>query len=221
MMAATGCNAPASDAGEDSAHAVAASPFELTPADTTRLLFPALLAPLDPASDRCVRSRPRAAPPPWLAEAAVQTSCTAAARAALEAATATLTATPTAAQDLLTVAAVCDDIAAIKLALATGADPNRRDSCGWTALVAAAAGHPESVRTLLDAGARAKLESSQRSWSRPPLLAALIARDVVSAKLLLDARAPVNVETAGGRSALMFAASMHGTELVRALLRRR
>ncbi|MFN2427613.1 MAG: ankyrin repeat domain-containing protein [Candidatus Binatia bacterium] len=82
-------------------------------------------------------------------------------------------------------------------------------------------GHPASVRALLAAGARTNLPSRQGTWSRPPLLAALIARDADSARLLLDARANANVETTGGRSALMLAASIPDLELTRALLRRR
>lgn len=194
--------------------------LELTPAEQTRLLFPALLEPPDPAGDRCANTRADARPPSWLAEAARQTACTDAARAALRSADVPAASRP-AAQDVLTAAALCENTDAIKSALAAGADPNRRDSCGWTALVAAAAGHPESVRTLLAAGASAELESSQGAWSRPPLLAALIARDVVSARLLVNAGAPVDVATPGGRSALMFAASIQDGELVRLLLRRR
>jgi uncharacterized protein len=190
--------------------------LEITPAEQTRLLFPALLEPLDPADDRCANTQADAPPPSWLAEAARRTVCTDAVRAALDASDAP----PTSAQDLLTAAALCESLEAIKSALSAGADPNRRDSCGWTALVAAAAGHPESVRTLLAAGASAELESSQRAWSRPPLLAALIARDAVSARLLVAAGAPVNVATPGGRSALMFAAAIQDGELVRLLLRR-
>jgi ankyrin repeat protein len=197
----------------------AAPGLELTPAEQTRLLFPALLEPPEPASDRCGSSRPDAPPPPWLAEAARQTACTDAARAALDATDAPATSRPSA-QDLLTAAALCENSAAIERAFAAGADPNGRDSCGWTALVAAAAGHPDSVRTLLAAGASAELESSQGAWSRSPLLAALIARDVASARLLVAAGAPVNVATPGGRSALMFAASIHDGELVQLLLRR-
>jgi len=221
-----GCAAP----GVDDAPAVGdnpaatkptpAPPFELSAAEKTRLLFPALLEPPNPDDERCVRSRRGATPPSWLAEAARETSCTDSARAALQAADGPAP-TRTVAQDLLTAAALCDDFDAMKHALATGADPNRHDSCGWTALVAAAAGHPDSVRMLLEAGARAKLESRQGRWSRPPLLAALIARDTASARLLVDARAPVDAQTAGGRSALMFAAATRDTVLVRALLRRR
>jgi hypothetical protein len=188
--------------------------FELTPDEQTRLLFPALREPPDPAHDRCANTRADAPPPSWLAEAARWTACTDKVRAALDA-------SPTSAQDLLTAAALCENPDAIRSALSAGADPNGRDSCGWTALVAAAAGHPESVRTLLAAGANAELESSQGAWSRPPLLSALIARDVVSARLLVDAGAPVDVATPGGRSALMFAASIQDGELVRLLLRRR
>jgi hypothetical protein len=192
----------------------------LTPADQTRLLFPALLEPPNSAGDRCGESRPDAPVPSWLSEAARQTVCTDAIRGVLDSADAPAASRPSA-QDLLTAAALCENIPAIRTAVAAGADPNRPDSCGWTALVAAAAGHPESVRTLLAAGASTELESRQGTWSRPPLLAALIARDVVSARLLVAAGAPVNVATPGGRSALMFAASIQDGELVRLLLRRR
>jgi ankyrin repeat protein len=212
-----GCKHEASagdPAGVDSA---APAPIALTPIEKNRLLFPALELPRDPAERRCIPAR-GANPPHWLEEAAANLKCTEEARAALAE---TIASDSPGLDDRLTAAAVCDDADAVVRLLAGGANPNRRDSCGWTALVAAAAtGHAGVTEKLLAGGAKPNMESRQGKWSRSALLAALIRNDSLSTSLLLASGANPNLATPDGRDALMFAATGGDQELVRSLLQR-
>lgn len=231
-MAAAGCD-EAGDVDAELAQVVPATvndaelpppapAFELSAQQKNELLFPAVVRPADAADRRCVRAG-RDTPPAWLEHAVEQSSCTPELRAIVDGTQNpdddAVRASP---QDLLTAAALCNDVAAIARGIERGASPNRRDACGSTALVAAASvGHREAVDALLIAGARPSFPTEQGRWSRAPLLAALIARDSVIAKKILDAGAGANVETEHGRSALMFAVAAADEDLVRDLLNKR
>ncbi|HXC53177.1 MAG TPA: ankyrin repeat domain-containing protein [Candidatus Limnocylindrales bacterium] len=189
--------------------------FELTAEKTSRLLFPAIWQPRDGGEKRCVPTRDAGAVPAWLDAALASLSCTPEARSVLAS---DEPASPPV--DRLTAAALCNDADAVRRLVADGANPNSRDSCGWTALVAAAAaGHQDAMRALLERGARPDLASRAGRWSRSPLLAALMRGDTAAANTLLDARAHAGLATIEGHDALMFAAIGTDQELIRRLLR--
>ena len=109
------------------------------------------------------------------------------------------------------------DLARLKSLLDSGADPNRRDANGRTALVeAVAGGQAAAARALLAAGAHPNLTSS---GGRTPLIEAAIGGHVEIARLLIAAGADVNLAERGAGSALE-AAEREGYTEMAALLRR-
>ena len=212
-----GCKRVNKSLREHSGHTEKTEPappaFDMTREQTERLLFPRNFGPADPSTRRCIPDRRGGNAPSWLSEALATLSCPAEAREALASAASTR-------EDQLTVAALCDDADAARRLVTAGANPNRRDSCGWTALVAAAtAGHAGVVEVLLGAGARPNFASEAGSWSRTPLLAAVARGDTGVARRLLRAHANPRLTTTGGRDALMLAATWGDDDLVRTLLR--
>ena len=109
------------------------------------------------------------------------------------------------------------DLARLKSLLDAGADPNRRDANGSTALIeAAAGGQTAAARALVAAGANPNLTSS---GGRTPLIAAAIGGRIEIARLLISAGADLNVGERGAGTALEAAEREGHTELA-ALLRR-
>ena len=206
--------------------------LSLTDAEKDVLLFPALHGAMAPRQPRCVPARHGEPPLRWLDEAEEDLACTVDARAAVAASApdepsqsgvgrlaAAHLSSP---QEQLTAAALCDDADAIHRLVEHGADANRRDACGSTALVvAAAAGSAHAVDALLEAGARPNLESRQGRWSRTPLEAAVLRGDDAIAGSLLDHGASPEPASPAGRDALMLAAMTNDDVLVRRLLHRK
>lgn len=209
----------------------------LTPEAARDLLFPALRGSPDPNGSRrrCVTAQGSDPAPDWLRESIVNLSCRGPLRELVNRSSgeeASNDAKPQASkdansqaskdansQDLVTAAAICGDANALRRQLRRGAGVDAFDSCGTTALVAAAAaGNEAMVHDLLEAGADPDLSTRQGPWSRAPLLAAVVRGHGAIAGRLLDAGAEAEVATAGGRSALMFAVAMKDLALVRRLL---
>jgi hypothetical protein len=106
--------------------------------------------------------------------------------------------------------------ACVKVLLDAGADTERAEKDGCTALIAAAfCGHAACVNALLDAGAdkeRAKKDGCTA------LMAAAFHGHEECVKALLDAGADKNCAQKDGRTALMFAANKGHEACVKALL---
>lgn len=108
-----------------------------------------------------------------------------------------------------------DDPAAVKAAIAAGADLNAWNfDYGQTALEAAvAAGNAAIVDLLLDAGA-----SPNRFLTTPPLTLAVLRGDREMATTLLNAGANANAGGEDGVTALLTAAAIGNVDLVMLLL---
>lgn len=115
-----------------------------------------------------------------------------------------------------------------RLLVEKGARVEVRSSLGNTALILAARkfGNSATVKLLLDHGASA---NSANVLGATPLMAAVAAEDLDSARLLLDHGADVNAKPnmdgggfiwGGGRTPLMWAAFLGNEELVKFLLQR-
>lgn len=129
------------------------------------LLFPAALLPETQggSTSRCNVPEGQGAAPPWLQTVTATPACSAALRAvAANVTDAGRVPDGTRAEDVLTAAAVCDDEGSLPRLVAGGADVNGINSCGVTALVAAAsAGTAPAVEALLKAGANPNIASAR------------------------------------------------------------
>lgn len=99
-----------------------------------------------------------------------------------------------------------------------GAAPEQRSADGFTPLhLAAFFGHVDAMRSLLDAGADANATAENPSRVRP-LHSAAAARSVAACSMLLEHRAEVDAQQAGGWTALMAACRHQLPELARLLV---
>lgn len=131
-------------------------------------------------------------------------------------------AAPSASRISLSDAVMRDDIAAVKSAIASGADPNaaivtdKPGREGMTALIHAAfEGKAETLRALLDA--KPKIEARTED-GRTALMYAAGWGDAAKVKLLLDAGARTDARAADGWTALMWAAARGEPASVKALV---
>jgi ankyrin repeat protein len=108
-----------------------------------------------------------------------------------------------------------NDLAALKVPLAPGADVNSRDKRDNTLLMQAAAfGSPEAVKLLLERGADV---NAANAFDNTALI--LGANDPEKAVVLVNKGADVNARTKQGRTALMIAAACDGcSQTVRLLI---
>jgi len=195
---------------------------QFTQPQLEHLLFPALLqtARDADAARRCTASG--AGAPPWLRDAYEPPRCTEQLRREL-AAYGLDASGPDAkeAQNLLTAAALCDNVDVLGRLLSRGVDVNGKDSCGGTALVAAASGGAQhTAEKLLQSRAKLDVAGGEGRWHRTALLSAAARADVPMMRLLIDAGADPNAATPGGRSVLMLAATANSLTVVSLLLER-
>jgi len=116
-------------------------------------------------------------------------------------------------------AAETGDRPGIEAALSRGADVNRKNAGGMTALILAArAGSVPAVRALLHHGANPGLGGGANAW--PPLMHAIHKNRLEAARALLDGGAQVDGRGRSGETALMMAAGYGYTPLVELLLER-
>ncbi len=108
------------------------------------------------------------------------------------------------------------DLAEVKRLLKDGADPNKADKRGITALmVIAALGDVEIVKMLLERGANPNHAQNQGVTA---LMGAILTRRVETVKILLDGGADPNLSVDGGETALMRAAAQGYTKIIKMLL---
>jgi ankyrin repeat protein len=92
---------------------------------------------------------------------------------------------------------------------------------GWTPLhLAAAFGTPETVSTLLAAGARVDVFSRNPQQNQPLHAALALGKNPETIRMLLEAGAPANATQAGGFTPLFSAAIANRKDLVELLLAR-
>lgn len=120
--------------------------------------------------------------------------------------------------DLITIAAVADDVAMIHLGLEFGADPGAVTSpYDGTALIAAAhLGHVETVRTLIEAGAPLD-HVNNLGWTA--VIEAIVLGDggdrhTAVLRALVEAGADIDLAERGGRTPLRLAQARNFTEMV-------
>lgn len=107
------------------------------------------------------------------------------------------------AQKNLYQAAEHGDITALRKALKDGADVDRQDSDGWTALLFAATnGHEQAVLLLLEQGGNPNLYGKK---GETPLIGAVITGKLGLVKALVDAGAKPDARMSNGQTALDFA----------------
>ena len=123
--------------------------------------------------------------------------------------------------DIVTIAAVADDVETLKLALHLGCSPaNVTSRYRGTALIAAAhLGHVEVVETLIAAGAPLD-HVNNLGWTA--LIESIVlgdggARHTATLQALVEAGADVNLADAGGRTPLQLASEHGYTEMARIL----
>jgi ankyrin repeat protein len=121
--------------------------------------------------------------------------------------------------DPLVEAAAEGDTQALRTLLRKGADPNRRDAGGLTALIVSVrAGCVPAVEMLLRHGADPNLRGGVNRWT--PLMHAIHKNQPGAAQALLDGGAQVDSRGRSGETALMMAAGYGYTPLVELLLER-
>ncbi|HEY1986013.1 MAG TPA: ankyrin repeat domain-containing protein [Terracidiphilus sp.] len=102
------------------------------------------------------------------------------------------------------------------------ADPEAAAACsgdGWTALhLAAAFGTPETVRLLIDHGARVDAVSANAQRNQPLHAALALGRNMETVRLLLARGADPNATQAGGFTALFSAATANRKDLAEVLI---
>jgi ankyrin repeat protein len=125
--------------------------------------------------------------------------------------------------DIVTIAAVADQVATLKVALALGCSPkNVTSRYDGTALIAAAhLGHAEVVRTLIRAGAPLD-HVNNLGWTA--LIEAIVlgdggARHTDTLRALVEAGANVNLADRSGQSPLALARARRHGEMIRILER--
>ena len=123
--------------------------------------------------------------------------------------------------DIVTIAAVANDLAGLRLALELGASPaNITSRYDGTALIAAAhLGHVEVVQTLVDAGAPLD-HVNNLNWTA--LIESIVlgdggSRHTATLKVLVDAGVNVNLADSYGRSPLQLAKRNDFNEMVEIL----
>ena len=110
-----------------------------------------------------------------------------------------------------------DDIAAVKLFLDSGMNPNAKDYLEYTALAHAAnMGHIEIVEMLLKAGA--DVNAKTKYHGRTPLVLAALNDHLDVVKILLNSGADVNHIGTDGVNALIFAVDGDNLQITGALL---
>lgn len=118
-------------------------------------------------------------------------------------------------QQKLYQAAESGDIGGVRKALKSGADVDKQDRDGWTALLFAATNNqPSVVQLLVSAGADPNIAGNQ---GETPLIAAVLAQDAPLVKLLLDAGADASAALEDGRGALDLARKRGNQDIVRLL----
>ena len=123
--------------------------------------------------------------------------------------------------DIITIAAVADDVAMLKLALSLGADPRAITSpYDGTALIAAAhLGHDEVVRTLI--AAKAPLDHVNNLGWTAAIEAVILgnggARHQATLKALIDAGANLALADRDGRTPLAHAKARGFSEMIKML----
>src|SRR5579872_4706809 len=129
-------------------------------------------------------------------------------------------------------AALRGDLRSLQKFLDRGAEPNTPDPFGSSALVyAAAQGHLDAVRLLLERGAHvdatlvkllleagADVNAADSKGDTPLLKAAWLGVPLEVVSLLLERGAEVNAQNAGGQTALMLAAGWSSDDIVQLLL---
>jgi uncharacterized protein len=111
------------------------------------------------------------------------------------------------------------DTQAVQTLLSHGADPNRKDAGGLTALIVSVrAGCVPAVEMLLRHGADPNLRGGVNGWT--PLMHAVHKNQPGAAQALLDGGAQVDSRGRSGETALMMAAGYGYTPLVELLLER-
>jgi len=123
--------------------------------------------------------------------------------------------------DIVTIAAVADDLETLKLALQLGCSPaNVTSRYSGTALIAAAhLGHAEVVETLIAAGAPLD-HVNNLEWTA--LIESIVLGDgglrhTATLRALVDAGADVNIADGSGRTPLQLAAARGYVEIERIL----
>ena len=123
---------------------------------------------------------------------------------------------PAVAEDAWSQALARRDVATLARLVGNGADVNRRDEAGYTALmIAAGHGGPDLVRELLERGARVNAANGRGGTA---LMYAAAAGDVAAVEILLAHGAGVNAGAANGWTPLMLATARGFEGVVRRLL---